>query len=326
MLIATLVQLTAQDCMFKLQRHAKLARTALIKLLNSFVRCKQVVCRNPQGLPFWFFGLRFLTYVPQSWIIFEMQRVARVIRLPGLTPFQRALDLQHRLFMERVRNERLKLTGEIPQDSPDLDDVVILVQHPLCYTLGRGSSERHLRFDPQREESIELHRIERGGEVTCHLPGQLVAYPIMNLNHHKRDLHSYCRQVEQSVIDTLERFDIRSERIPGLTGVWVTQQVESVSVRQSHRKISAIGVNCSRWITMHGTSVNVNCDINAFDRIVACGIEDQDKSVTSIEAEYQLRRLDRQVPTVEQVSGEWLQSFQKVFGVKLVDEQPPKDD
>ena len=151
---------------------------------------------------------------------------------------------------------------------PDKPDTLILLEHPPVYTLGTGSSLDFLKFDPE-DPNYELHRIERGGEVTYHCPGQIVGYPILNLRHYQQDLHWYLRQLEEVIIRVLALHNLTGERIDGLTGVWV-----------EGRKIAAIGIKVSKWITMHGFALNVCPDLSGFDRIVPCGISD--RSVTSM--------------------------------------------
>ena len=168
-----------------------------------------------------------------------------------LVPFQQAWDLQRRW------QERLLLESATEADA----EAVWLLQHPRCYTLGRGASEDHLLFDPQQPPA-PLHRIDRGGEVTHHAPGQLVAYPVLDLRRRRTDLHWYLRQLEQVVIDVLQVLGLQGERIEGLTGVWLDQQ-----------KVAAIGVGCRRWITQHGLALNVNCDLEGFESVVPCGLK-----------------------------------------------------
>jgi lipoyl(octanoyl) transferase len=148
-------------------------------------------------------------------------------------------------------------------DNPDLTDALILLEHPPVYTLGTGSSLEFLKFDRLQTE-YELYRVERGGEVTYHCPGQLIGYPILNLRRHRQDLHWYLRQLEEVVIRVLAINNLRGERIDGLTGVWV-----------EGRKLAAIGVKVTRWVSMHGFALNVNLDLSGFDRIVPCGISDR---------------------------------------------------
>ncbi len=149
------------------------------------------------------------------------------------------------------------------QQHPDTPDVLLLLEHPPTYTLGQGASLEFLKFDP-RDPGLECHRIERGGEVTYHAPGQLVGYPLLDLSHYRRDLHWYLRQLEEVLLRTLQRFDLFGDRIAGLTGVWI-----------GDRKVGQLGIKVSRWITMHGFALNVDLDLAGFDRIVPCGLRDR---------------------------------------------------
>jgi lipoyl(octanoyl) transferase len=176
-------------------------------------------------------------------------RRCRVINL-GVEPYQDAWNLQRSLVAER------KATPH----SPDLDDVLILLEHPPVYTLGQGSTTAFLKFDPV-QTTHELVRIERGGEVTYHCPGQLVGYPILDLTYYQKDLHWYLRQLEEVLIQVLAVYGLKGTRIAGMTGVWV-----------SDRKVAAIGIKVSRWITMHGFALNVCPDLTGFEQIIPCGI------------------------------------------------------
>lgn len=168
----------------------------------------------------------------------------------GLVSYQVAWQEQQRLVSQRLAN-------------PNLEDVLLLLEHPPVYTLGTGANVKFLKFVPE-QSPWEVHRIERGGEVTYHCPGQLVAYPILNLRYYQQDLHWYLRQLEEVIIRVLEKYGLQGERLAGLTGVWI----------QGY-KVAAIGIKVSRWITMHGFSVNVCPDLSGFKRIVPCGIEDK---------------------------------------------------
>ncbi|SBO44458.1 lipoyl(octanoyl) transferase LipB [Cyanobium sp. NIES-981] len=146
---------------------------------------------------------------------------------------------------------------------PQGPDAVLLLEHQPCYTLGRGASEAFLRF-PAEAPPLPLHRIDRGGEVTHHAPGQLVLYPVLNLQRHGADLHLYLRALEQVVIDLLARFGLQGERLEGLTGVWL-----------QGRKVAAIGVGARRWISQHGLALNVDADLTGFQAVVPCGLADR---------------------------------------------------
>ncbi len=179
-----------------------------------------------------------------------------------------------------------------------LDDVLILLEHPPIYTLGQGADKDFLKFNPEQSD-WEVVRIERGGEVTYHCPGQLVGYPILNLTYYQKDLHWYLRQLEEVLIRVLALYGLPGERIPGLTGVWVED-----------KKVAAIGIKVSRWITMHGFAVNVCPDLSGFERIVPCGIAD--KPVASLE---------QFVPgiTIEEVRQKVAIAFAELFKVELIE-------
>lgn len=140
-------------------------------------------------------------------------------------------------------------------------DTLLLLQHPPVYTLGQGADLRFVRFDAESDE-YEMHRVERGGEVTYHCPGQLVGYPILNLRRYQLDLHWYLRQLEEVIIRMLDSYGLHGERVSGMTGVWVEEY-----------KVAAIGIKVSKWITMHGFALNVCPDLSGFERIVPCGLE-----------------------------------------------------
>jgi lipoyl(octanoyl) transferase len=146
---------------------------------------------------------------------------------------------------------------------PGGPDAVLLLEHQPCYTLGRGASEDFLRF-PAAAPPLPLHRIDRGGEVTHHTPGQLVLYPVLNLQRHGADLHRYLRALEQVVIDLLAELGLEGERLEGLTGVWL-----------QGRKVAAIGVGARRWISQHGLALNVEADLAGFEAVVPCGLADR---------------------------------------------------
>ena len=161
------------------------------------------------------------------------------------------LALQRELCQARLRGEA---------DS----DVLLLVEHPDVITLGRGTHPSSLPHDPAtlRQLGYQVHEIERGGDVTYHGPGQLVGYPVLDLQHHRKDLHWYLRQLEAMLIDTLATFEVPGERVEGLTGVWT-----------QGRKIASIGIHVKKWVTFHGFALNVTTDLSRFDSIVPCGID-----------------------------------------------------
>lgn len=183
---------------------------------------------------------------------------------------------------------------------PSLDDVLILLEHPPVYTLGQGASREFLKFEINNSK-YDVHRVERGGEVTYHCPGQLVGYPILNLQRYCKDLHWYLRQLEEVLIRVLAIYGLKGERIPAFTGVWL-----------QGRKVAAIGIKVSRWITMHGFALNVCPDMTGFEQIVPCGISD--KPVSSL-AEW--------IPgiTCQEVRSYVAKSFAEVFDMELVESQ-----
>ena len=170
----------------------------------------------------------------------------------GLTPYTEALELQRRLAHARI-------AGDVDQD------VLLLVEHPPVVTLGRSAKEKHLLASPDllRARGVELHELERGGDVTFHGPGQLVGYPIIDLKRHKQDLHWYLRRVEEALIRALAAIGIIAERQDGYTGVWTSA---------GGRKIASIGVHARDWVTWHGFALNVSTDLSFFDLVVPCGI------------------------------------------------------
>jgi lipoyl(octanoyl) transferase len=202
----------------------------------------------------------------------------------GLVDYQTAWDYQRSLVAERIAD-------------PTLEDVLLLLEHPPVYTLGTGSTQDFLKFDPQNDP-YEIHRIERGGEVTYHCPGQLVGYPILNLRHYEQDLHWYLRQLEEVILQLLQSYGLPAERLSGLTGVWVEGY-----------KLAAIGIKVSRWITMHGFAINVCPDLTGFTRIIPCGISD--KPVGSL-AQF-LPEI-----TMKQVQDDIVRMFAQVFQVNLL--------
>ncbi len=204
----------------------------------------------------------------------------------GLVSYLAALEWQRSLLQERLSN-------------PKLNDVLILLEHPPVYTLGQGAS---LEFIKDIDNSYDVYRVERGGEVTYHCPGQLVGYPILNLQHYCKDLHWYLRQLEEVLIRVLAVYGLKGDRLPGLTGVWL-----------EGRKVAAIGIKVSRWITMHGFALNICPDMSGFEQIVPCGISD--KPVGSL-AEW--------IPEInlEEVRSSVAVAFAEVFGVNLVELEP----
>ena len=172
----------------------------------------------------------------------------------GRKSYKAVWDLQKEMQQQRING--------------NIEDTLILVEHDPVYTLGKNANEDHLL--QSRDESVDVFNIERGGDITFHGPGQLVVYPILDLSNYKKSVSWYMRTLEQVLIDTLIEFKITAQQNDGLTGVWVGDE-----------KIAALGVRISRWVTMHGFSLNVNPDLSFYDGIIPCGIFDH--GVTSME-------------------------------------------
>jgi len=184
----------------------------------------------------------------------ETQTDQILVQNIGRKSYKAVWDLQKEMQQQRING--------------NIEDTLILVEHDPVYTLGKNANEDHLL--QSRDESVDVFNIERGGDITFHGPGQLVVYPILDLSNYKKSVSWYMRTLEQVLIDTLIEFKIIAQRNEGLTGVWVGDE-----------KIAALGVRISRWVTMHGFSLNVNPDLSFYDGIIPCGIFDH--GVTSME-------------------------------------------
>ncbi len=204
----------------------------------------------------------------------------------GRLDYQTAWDLQKELFERRLAG--------------DIEDTLLLIEHPHTYTLGKSGQEENLVADEfaLKRQGIEVFRIDRGGDITYHGPGQIVGYPILDLHHHYLDVHRFLRDLEEVIIQTLADYKIAASRVEGLTGVWV-----------EGAKVAAIGVKVTRWITMHGFAFNVNTDLSYFGNIIPCGITD--KPVTSME-----KLLGGQLEYVE-VQDKVCAKFEEVFEIEL---------
>lgn len=199
----------------------------------------------------------------------------------GLIEYQEAWDYQTKIFEKTIA---VKSVNRKKQDQglevETTKNHLIFCEHPHVYTLGKSGKESHLLMNSTQleENNISYHKINRGGDITYHGPGQIVGYPIFDLDNFFTDIHKYLRFIEEAVILTLEEYGIKSGRIDGLTGVWL-----DIDDPIKSRKICALGVKCSRWVTMHGFAFNVNTDLSLFKNIVPCGIDD--KAVTSMQNE-----------------------------------------
>ena len=184
----------------------------------------------------------------------EVEKVSVNVMDLGKRPYEEVWNLQKDPQQKRINKE--------------IDDVLILVEHDPVYTLGKNADVNHLL--QSRDRSIDVFNIERGGDITFHGPGQLVGYPILDLANYNKSVSWYMRSLEQLTIEVLKEFGILANRVEGLTGVWVGDE-----------KIAAQGVRLSRWVSMHGFSLNVNPDLSFYDGIIPCGIFD--RGVTSIQ-------------------------------------------
>lgn len=197
----------------------------------------------------------------------------------GLIDYQAGWDRQTELFNKiltvKSENRNLSENQQLPTNN-----YLLFCEHPHVYTLGKSGDESNLLIKKEELSTIgaTYYHINRGGDITYHGPGQLVVYPVIDLENFFTDIHQYMRLLEEAVIQTLHEFTIESGRIPGLTGVWL-----DVDHKTKARKICAMGVKTSRWVTLHGLALNVNTDLSYFNHMVPCGITD--KAVTSLHKE-----------------------------------------
>ncbi|PSQ79512.1 MAG: lipoyl(octanoyl) transferase, partial [Bacteroidetes bacterium QH_6_63_17] len=188
----------------------------------------------------------------------------------GRLAYEPARALQEQIQERLIAAKRAEPPERVPH-------VLLLLEHPPVYTLGKSGDAENLLVSEERLEALDatFHRIGRGGDITFHGPGQLVGYPLFDLDRFFTDLGRYLRTLEELIIRTCAEFDVTGTRVDGRTGVWV-----GPDARGLERKICAMGVRCSRWVTMHGFALNVTTDLDYFDHIVPCGIDD--RGVTSL--------------------------------------------
>jgi lipoyl(octanoyl) transferase len=196
----------------------------------------------------------------------------------GLIDYQTAWDKQEAVFKVAV-DQKLEQRKHANQVFEPIQNRLIFCQHPPVYTLGKSGKMENLLLDEAglKTQGASFFPINRGGDITFHGPGQLVGYPIFDLEQFFTDIHKYLRYLEEAIITTLAHYGVKGERFEGYTGVWIEAD------KPSARKICAMGVRCSRWVTMHGFAFNINTDLSYFNHIVPCGIDD--KAVTSLEKE-----------------------------------------
>lgn len=232
--------------------------------------------------------------------------VIEVHRL-GLTDYSQAWTYQHSLF--RASIDRKMANRELPaaDQVPPVHHLVVC-EHPPVITLGKSGKQQHLIADAARLQQLEVAFVKtnRGGDITFHGHGQLVVYPILDLHDFFTDIGRYMRCLEEVVIRTLADYGLQGDRLPGATGVWLDPQDDSRA-----RKICAMGVRSSRWVTMHGLALNVSTDLRYFELIVPCGIAD--KAVTSLQQER------GEAVSLPAVTDKLLQHFAAVFGADLME-------
>ena len=227
----------------------------------------------------------------------------------GLTDFQAAWNYQESLLVHNTA-EKSKIWSIGADTAYPAETVhhLLFVEHPPVFTLGKSGHEENVLIDSQERinKNIAFYKINRGGDITFHGPGQLVVYPILDLEKFYKDIGKYMRNLEEVIIRTLSDYGVKGERSPGETGVWIEPGIDG-----SERKICAIGVRCSRWITMHGLAFNVNTDLDYFNDIIPCGI--RNKQVSSLQ-----RELNREIP-MQEVKQKVKNYFSEVFNIELID-------
>ena len=227
-----------------------------------------------------------------------------VIQDLGNKAYQETWDYQELLFKEildiKIRNRREQLSLETPNH-------FLFVEHPHVYTLGKSGDMSNLLISEDRlaEIGATFHKINRGGDITYHGPGQIVGYPILDLENFFTDIHKYLRFLEEMVILTLAEYGLNAERSPGETGVWLDVGTPFA------RKICAMGVRASRWVTMHGFALNVNSDLGYFDHMIPCGIKG--KAVTSLHVE-----LGKALVDVSEVKQKLVRHFEQLFEAEMI--------
>lgn len=219
----------------------------------------------------------------------------------GLIDYKEGWDYQVYLFEKNLAIKTENRNSEIQKPT---DNYLVLCEHPHVFTLGKSGDIKNLLVNEDDLASLNAsyYHINRGGDITYHGPGQIVGYPILDLENFFTDIHKYMRLLEESVIQTLLEFGVQAGRIAGLTGVWIDVEKENKA-----RKICAIGVKTSRWVTMHGFALNINSDLQYFNHIVPCGI--QDKAVTSLEKELGTKQ------DMEVVKGILKEKIREQFGI-----------
>jgi lipoyl(octanoyl) transferase len=232
----------------------------------------------------------------------QQNREVKLIEL-GVKSYKTAWDFQEELFQKVISQKRANRENNNPRPT---SNYLLWVEHPPVYTLGKSGDMSHLLLSKKQlqQKGITFFKTNRGGDITFHGPGQIVGYPIFDLDNFFTDIHKYLRLLEQVVIDTIAYYNIKGERISGETGVWLDVNTPFV------RKICAMGVRASRWVTMHGFALNVNTPISYFDHIIPCGIAG--KGVTSMEKELKSK------VSIEEVKERLLLNFEMHFKTQWI--------
>jgi len=212
----------------------------------------------------------------------------------GRISYQQAWDYQTELQQGIIKDKRA--------GNSNPENYLLFCEHNPVYTLGKSGSADHLLIDIEEQTEFEYFKINRGGDITYHGPGQLTVYPIFDLEQFFTDVHRYVRSLEEVVIKTLFEFGISAKRIEGFTGVWIDENGNSVE-----RKVCAIGVHLSRWVSLHGLALNVSTDLSHFKNIIPCGIQEDTKVVTSMVSELQ------KPVVMDEVKGKMQHNFSTVF-------------
>lgn len=235
-----------------------------------------------------------------------MEKQPVIFKDLGVMDYQAAWDYQERLLKENVRRKSLVYSQGPAEELPSTEHHLLFVEHPPVYTLGKSGDINNVLISEEMRtmKGIEFFRTNRGGDITFHGPGQIVGYPILDLEKYYTDIGKYLRHIEEVIILTLAEYGIEAGRSAGETGVWL-----DADRKGKERKICAIGVRSSRWVTMHGFALNVNTDLTYFNYIVPCGIAD--KQVTSIERELG-RKIDFE-EAKEKVKNNFAKVFQAVW-------------
>ncbi|PRD50760.1 lipoyl(octanoyl) transferase LipB [Sphingobacterium gobiense] len=221
----------------------------------------------------------------------------------GLVDYQDAWDRQEQVFTKTVTVKNENRVNGTANPTPNH---LIFTEHPHVYTLGKSGHEEYLLLDEAglKEKNATFYKINRGGDITYHGPGQIVGYPILDLDNFFTDIHLYLRTLEEAIIRTCAEYGVEAGRYEGFTGVWIDADNDKA------RKICAMGVRASRWVTMHGFAFNVNADLSYFGNIIPCGIDDKD--VTSLERELG-RKLD-----MEEIKNKLKNHIADLFQMELI--------